>query len=99
MSSKSEQLGWKKFLKICLNSKNEAKLAEIFDLFITPEEKEHIATRILLIEELLSEQKTQREIAKDLNISIAKITRGSNNLKTVSKDLKKHLLSKISNKF
>ena len=34
---------------------------------------------------LLKKQKTQREIAEDLNVSIAKITRGSNELKRTNK--------------
>ncbi len=37
--------------------------------------------RYLIIKELLQKKKPQRQIAKDLNVSIAKITRGSNELK------------------
>ena len=56
-------------------------LSQLFDLLLTPEEKESLALRCLIIEELLKQKKTQRDIAKDLQVSIAKITRGSNELK------------------
>jgi TrpR family trp operon transcriptional repressor len=73
--------GWRRFIKLCLATKNEKTLALLFDLFLTPEEKESLASRCLIIEELLKQQKTQRDMAEDLKVSIAKITRGSNELK------------------
>lgn len=73
--------GWKQLIELCLTSKNPKTLDTIFDLFLTPEEKADISTRYLIIKELLQKNKTQRQIAKDLNVSIAKITRGSNELK------------------
>lgn len=73
--------GWKYFLDLCKQSKNDKALTDLFDLLLTPEEKENLAMRSLIIRELLKHNKTQREIAKYLNVSIAKITRGSNELK------------------
>ncbi len=73
--------GWKEFLTLCLATKNTKALNELFDLLITPEEKESLSMRSLIIKELISGKKTQRKIAEDLNVSIAKITRGSNALK------------------
>ncbi len=84
--------GWREFLRLCQRVKTEDQLDELFGLFFTLEEKDVLATRILLIQELLKAEKTQREIAQHLNISIAKITRGSNALKIVSDEMKQFIL-------
>lgn len=73
--------GWKGFIELCLETNDEKGLTNLFELLLTPEEKESIAMRYLIIRELLQQKRTQREIAKYLNVSIAKITRGSNELK------------------
>jgi len=75
------QAGWRVFTQLCLESDNEKMLSSLFDLLLTQEEKESIATRCLIVVELLKQKKTQRAIAEDLHVSIAKITRGSNELK------------------
>ncbi len=76
--------GWKDFIGLCLSIKDPKMLTEMFDLLLTPEEKESIALRTLIVKELLSQEKPQREMAKDLNVSIAKITRGSNAIKRMN---------------
>lgn len=81
----SHQQGWNSFLELCLTVNNAKTLAGLLDVFLTPEEKENLAMRYLILKELLQGQKTQRQIAKDLNVSIAKITRGSNELKRIDK--------------
>jgi TrpR family trp operon transcriptional repressor len=73
--------GWPKFINLCDASIKANNFAELMEFFLTPEEKEQLALRVLLVQELLSGEKTQRQIAKDLTISISKITRGSNHLK------------------
>lgn len=83
--------GWKSFLQLCVKSHDITLLSKLFDLFFTHEEKEAMSSRLLIVRELLSGKKTQREIAKDLKISIAKITRGSNALKSVDQDVKDFL--------
>lgn len=95
MIAKTDNSGWDNFIKLCQRTKNKRQLRELFDFLFTPEEKEHLAMRILLVRELLKGEKTQREIAQILNISIAKITRGSNNLKHISDSLRKYLTSQI----
>jgi len=88
--------GWNSFIKLCLATRSADTLSQLFDVLLTAEEKADIAMRCLIIKELLAENKTQRQMAKDLQVSIAKITRGSNELKrqdTKSLNyLKKHLL-------
>ncbi len=60
----------------------------MFGLLFSLEEKEQLALRVELVRALLKGEKTQCEIAHDLNISIAKIARGSNALKTTSDKIK-----------
>lgn len=90
-----QQTGWKEFLKLCLEAKDEQTLDTIFDLLLTPEERESIATRILIVKSLINQKKPQREIAQDLKVSIAKITRGSNELKRINAKFKKYLEEKL----
>jgi TrpR family transcriptional regulator, trp operon repressor len=89
------QAGWSVFTQLCLESNNEKMLSSLFDLFLTPEEKESIATRCLIVMELLKQEKTQRVMAEDLHVSIAKITRGSNELKRMPPELIEFLKKNI----
>lgn len=73
--------GWQGFLELCVAIGDPEKLSTLFDLMLTPEEKENVAMRYLIIRDLLAQEKTQRDIAADLHVSIAKITRGSNEIK------------------
>lgn len=81
------QSGWRSFLKLCSACTDEKTLSSLLDLLLTTEEKQSLAMRCLIIVELLKQEKTQREIAKDLGVSIAKITRGSNELKRMPSKL------------
>jgi TrpR family trp operon transcriptional repressor len=83
--------GWDYFLTLCLNAKDKQTLSELFDLFLTLEEKESLDTRFLIVKELLEQKRPQREISEVLNVSIAKITRGSTELKRTSEELKAYL--------
>lgn len=89
---KHKKSGWREFLGLCQTFSSVDELDEFFSLFMTFEERENLADRYLIIRELLLGEKTQREIAEDLNVSIAKITRGSNELKTKDAALKASLL-------
>ncbi|MBV9576111.1 MAG: trp operon repressor [Gammaproteobacteria bacterium] len=73
------------FIDLVLSIKDKKECALLLDLFLTEEEKKNIELRYLIIKELLKNKKTQREIAKDIGVSIAKITRGSNELKRMNK--------------
>lgn len=87
------QEGWPEFTELCQKMKSENNYTELFEILLTPQEKESIAMRCLIIRELLKKEKTQREIAKHLKVSIAKITRGSNELKRASLPFLKYLKS------
>ncbi len=89
------QKGWRLFLELCLATKEDKLLSELFELLLTSEEIVSIETRSLIIKELLSQQYTQREMAEKLQVSIAKITRGSNELKRISARLRQFLLEQL----
>jgi TrpR family trp operon transcriptional repressor len=91
MAGYSKQTGWREFLSLCHQVESVEGLDKLFHCYLTLEEQEAIATRCLIVRELLKGDKTQREIAKALQVSIAKITRGSNMLKSVETDVKKLL--------
>ena len=78
----SSEDGWRAFIELCGHFKGQ-ELSELFDLFLTLEEKEDIGRRFQILQALISEELTQREIAERLKVSISKITRGSNALKII----------------
>ena len=73
---KSSNSGWEKLLQICLKSTDKQSLSTLLIALLTPEEYENIAKRMLILEALMKKELSQREIAKQYNVSIAKITRG-----------------------
>ncbi len=83
--------GWWRFLEFCLKASSAKELNELLRLFLTHAERAEIANRYLIVKELVKNKKTQRAIAKDLQVSIAKITRGSNCLKEISPLLRSFL--------
>lgn len=91
MESKTIKRGWRLFLEKCLSIDDSKELDAYFELFLTPTERQEIAGRYLIVQELLKREKTQRQIAEDLKVSIANISRGSNILKMTGSDLKKLL--------
>ncbi len=68
------------------------------DLLLTPAEKEDIQDRIDILKGLLEESLPQRELAEKLGVSISKISRGSNLLKTLNSDKKEWLREKLMQK-
>ncbi len=91
-----DSVGWRCFLDWCLATKDRELLTELFECLLTHEEKESIETRCLIVKALLDQEKTQRQISEDLKVSIAKITRGSNQLKRISSKLKAYLSQRVS---
>ena len=92
---KHNEKGWNLFLRLCHNTKSLQELHNLFDFLFTLDEQEQIANRVLLSQALLQYNKSQRQISTDLNVSIAKITRGSNALKTIDPKLKQFLLQEL----
>ena len=88
MTPRKNKNGWRGFLKLCAEVKSPEEIAQLFDLFFTIEEKETLASRFLIIKELLEGNLPQRDIAELHKVSIAQITRGSNALKIIPSKLK-----------
>lgn len=94
MSKKESTVdGWRRFVDLCLKVKSREQFEELLKLLLTTEERRDVSKRVLLINALLEGALTQREIAKEFKISIARITRGSNALKIVKPDLRSYLIS------
>lgn len=91
MRSESSEDGWQAFVRLCSQFEKPEELRELFDLFFTIEEKEALSKRHALIRALLEGKMTQREIAETVDVSISKITRGSNALKIISRTLREAL--------
>lgn len=87
--------GWHEFLQLCAKIKSPNEFNEFFNLFLTIEEKETLASRFLIVRAMLEGKLTQREISEKHKVSIAQITRGSNALKIISPDLKKKLKARL----
>lgn len=79
---------WKSFLSLCLKTHSTDELSQLLECFLTIEEKNDLADRYQIICGLLEGKLTQREIAEKYSVSIAKITRGSNLLKSIDPKLK-----------
>ena len=74
----------------------DKRLDDVLHFILTPEECQALPKRLVLIECLLEGQASQRAIAEKTGISIAKITRGSNELKRIEPDFKAWLSDKLS---
>ena len=82
------------FNELLRNIMSKDDISLILPMLLSSEELNAINARTLVYKELLLAEKSQREIARIHNISIATITRGSNNLKAMS-DKEKQLLQTL----
>ena len=87
--------GWRDFIGLCRHASSDDELHALLKLLLTIDEQEQLATRVELLRALLKGDKPQRTIAEELKISIAKITRGSNALKTISPSLRHYLVKEL----
>jgi len=88
---KKSDCAWQEFLQQCMKFNKIEDLAEFFNVFLTISEREEIPKRLQIVNELLKGEKTQREIAENLKVSIANITRASNIIKSKQFNLNKLL--------
>jgi len=95
MKDSNDEGGWWRFLELCLEIESTKQLDSFFDLFLTLEEKKDLTNRYLIVQELLKGELTQREIAAELQVSIANITRGSNGIKRIGDDLRNFLIERL----
>ena len=59
--------GWPDFIELCMSTESPEMLSDIFDLFLTPEEKSSIDTRFLIVRALIEKKKTQRRRLRKRN--------------------------------
>lgn len=89
---------WNDFLHFVKIALENNELDSFLALYLTDDEKNMLAVRHEILARLLKKEDTQRQIAKELQISISKVTRGSNALKKVSKQLQEFMLLNIKGK-
>lgn len=91
MESNQTEEGWRRFLELSFKLSSIDQLSELFHLFLTHEERDAIALRVMLVSHLLDQKQSQQLIAKQLGISLSKMTRGSNAMKIISPQLREYL--------
>lgn len=77
----------KDFINLCSQIEDPALLEEFLNLFFTIEEQQTFRSRMIILEALLKKDLSQRDISQTYKVSISQITRGSNAIKRISKDL------------
>jgi TrpR family transcriptional regulator, trp operon repressor len=85
MSKTQHQEGMGLFYQLLAEAEKKDEMKALFECFFTQEELQALSLRVHLVKALLAEELSQREISKRLNVSISKITRGSNQLKTITR--------------
>jgi TrpR family trp operon transcriptional repressor len=86
---KKNKPGWNELINTLAHSTDPREIDIICEFLLTKEEIEQLDKRVLLTKELIRKNKSQREISKELGISICTVTRCSNLLKDCSSKIKK----------
>ncbi|TKB55328.1 trp operon repressor [Ferrimonas aestuarii] len=74
---------WDKALGLIVDQEGKDSASSLFNLLLTVDERDAIGARLAVMRALIQGELTQRQIAEQLNVSIATITRCSNTLKNL----------------
>lgn len=88
---------WKKLIKLFAAADTPDQMERLLQLFLTMNERSYLIDRYRIVHALLTTDKTQREIAENCHVSIAKITAGSNELKRTPEKTKAFLEAFMKN--
>lgn len=89
---------WQQFIDLLTQAVQENKTEALLTMLLTADERTSLGLRVQITQELLNNQRSQREIQQYLNTSAATITRGSNMLKTVEPDILNWVSDKLNGK-
>lgn len=79
MNSKYDEGGFKKFVELVYGAKNKQGLEDFLTGITTQSEREILAHRLEIVERLLKDQ-PQHQIATDLGVGVATVSRGAKEL-------------------
>ena len=82
---------WQSLIKLLAQTNSEVEMSQLLAFLLTPEEKVQLSKRLRLTQLMAFSTLSQREIAKQLNMSISTVTRCSNALKSLPKAAKDKL--------
>ena len=75
---------WFQVIQLLKRQQDMETLHDMMSVLLTREEREAIGSRLAIMRALISGEESQREIAWRIKVSITKVTRCSNYLKTLS---------------
>lgn len=93
MSSLPEYVNWQAFLELVKKSAGSEQHEMLLTMLMTSDERDVLVSRVNIFCELLKGDLSQRQISQLLGVGVATITRGSNELKSISEEEKAVLAS------
>ncbi len=88
MSSQLEYENWQSFLELVKKSAESEQHEMLLTMLMTSDERDVLVSRVNIFCELLKGDLSQRQISQLLGVGVATITRGSNELKSISEEEK-----------
>lgn len=82
---------WQHVMKIVKNAAENEQHEMLLTMLMTADERDALVARMNILNELLKGEISQRQISQMLGVGVATITRGSNALKSHSKEEREDL--------
>jgi len=86
---------WQALVKLFAQHSSLNEMDQLLHVFLTANERDFLVHRYKIVQALLTKKVPQRKIAEELNVSIAKITAGSNELKRTKPAFKQILMERM----